>query len=146
MSNNTKRIWNTEELTIAYYIAKWDINGLKMSREDLANFVITNTSVRSLNMQAANFRYLLGLEGYQLEDASQAQRQLVDELDNMTVTQVRNNIFTYADSVSDRTEELRVTFENKSVNQKRDEANAQLDAVYQKKVKSLSQFRNLRKL
>lgn len=142
----TKRIWNTNELTIAYYIAKWDINGLKMSREDLADFVITNTSVRSLNMQAANFRFLLGLEGYQLEDASQAQRQLVDELDNMTVTQVRNTIFTYADSVSERTEELRVTFANKSVNQKRDEANTQLDAIFQKKVMSMSKFRNLRKL
>ena len=87
-------------------------------------------------MQAANFRYLLGLEGYQLEDASAAQRQLVDELDNMTVTQVRNIIFTYADSVSDRTEELKRKNVNKSVNQKRDEADAELDAVYQKKVMS----------
>jgi hypothetical protein len=146
MSNNTKRIWNTEELTIAYYIAKWDENGLKMSKEDLAEYVITNTSVRSLNMQAANFRFLLGLEGYQLEDASAAQRQLVDELDNLTVTQVRNIIFTYADSVSDRTEELKRKSANKSVNQKRDEANAELEAQFQAKVKSLSQFRNLRKL
>jgi len=146
MSNNTKRIWNTEELTMAYYIAKWDENGLKMSKEDLAEYVITNTSTQSLKMQAANFRFLLGLEGYQLEDASAAQRQLVDELDNLTVTQVRNIIFTYSDSVSDRTEELKRKSANKSVNQKRDDENAKLDEVFQAKVKSLSQFRNLRKL
>jgi hypothetical protein len=146
MSNDSKRIWNNKELTIAYYIAKWDSNGLKMSKEDLAEFVITNTSIRSLDMQAANFRFLLGLEGYQLEDASVAQKNLVDELDNLTVTQVRNIIFTYADSVSDRTEELKRKSANKSVNQKRDELNAELDKNFQARVNSISQFRNLRKL
>jgi len=65
-----KRIWSKQELTIAYYVAKFNLNGLEnISLSELAEDVIKNTTKQSLNMQVANFRYLLDIPGHKLEDA-----------------------------------------------------------------------------
>lgn len=143
---NSKRIWNNNELIIAYYIAKWDVNGLKMTEEELAEFVIGNTSTQSLKMQAANFRHLLGIEGYTLEDASNAQRDVVEQLKNKTVTQVRNIIFTYADSVSEQVATLKATKSNKVVNEKRDELNKLMQKNFENELKMKMMNRRLRKI
>jgi hypothetical protein len=143
---NSKRIWNNNELIIAYYVAKWDVNGLKMTEEELAEYVIGNTSAQSLKMQAANFRHLLGIEGYTLEDASQAQRDVVEQLKNSTVTQVRNMIFTYTDSVQEEFDARKASKTNKAVNEKRDQLNAQLQKDFEAQLKMKGMYRRLRKL
>ena len=34
-----QRVWSQEELSIAYYIAKWDYNGLKMDEDYIVDYV-----------------------------------------------------------------------------------------------------------
>ena len=46
-----KKDWSKEELTIAYYIAKWDLSGIDATMEELALAVIGDTTVTSLDMQ-----------------------------------------------------------------------------------------------
>ena len=143
---NQKRIWNNEELTIAYYIAKWDLNGLNMTEEDLADYVIGNTSTQSLRMQTANFRHLLGLEGYSLEDASEAQKSVVDLMANKTVTQVRNIIFTYADSVSDQISANKAKKTNSKIDIRKDELNDMLQMNFENQLAMKSMNRRLRRI
>lgn len=143
---NSKRIWNNNELIIAYYVAKWDVNGLNMTEDELAEYVIGNTSTQSLRMQAANFKHLLGIEGYTLEDASQAQRDVVEQLKNSTVTQVRNIIFTYTDSVQEEFDARKASKVNKEVNEKRDQLNEKLQKDFEAQLKMKGMYRRLKKI
>ena len=89
----TQRIWNQNELTIAYYASKYGtLNGLNMSKEELVDYVIGNTSERSFDMQVANFNYLLGIGESKYTDYSKAMVKVVEDLKNKTVTQVREMI------------------------------------------------------
>lgn len=135
-SNTRKmRVWNKSELTIAYYIAKFGLNGLKMTQEHLAHNVIGNTTVRSLQMQAENFRYILGFDS-QLSHTSKAQRALADKLQNKTATQVREIIFDYCDIMEDViTKKVRAAA-NKKVASKKDQLNAQLQLNFEAQLKT----------
>lgn len=142
----TKRIWNKQELTIAYYIAKWDIGGLKITEQELVDYVIGRTTRPSLKMQVANFRFLLQLDGPQLEDASQAMRSLAEELSNHTVVQVRSIIFNYIDKMEDVILEQKTKGINATINKRRDELNAQLESNFLAQVAQKSIGRRLRKI
>lgn len=143
---SVKRIWNDQELTIAYYIAKWDVAGLKISEKDLVQYVIGETTHTSLKMQVANFRYLLGVEGPQLQDASQSMKRLVDDLANKTMTQVRNTIFAYMEEIEASIEQLKIKGVNAQINKRRDEANAQLNKNFEAQLAIKSQYRRLKRI
>lgn len=135
---NKKRIWNTEELTCAYYVSKYGtLNGLKMTKEELVDYVIGDTTERSFDMQVANFNYIMGVGEYQLEDTSKAQRELVDSLTNKTVTQVREIILTYAEKIDDEVSARRTAVANKSANSKVEELNAEMEKNFQAKLQML---------
>lgn len=137
------RVWNKSELTIAYYIAKFGLNGLKMSEEHLAYNVIGNTTVRSLQMQSENFRYLLGFDS-QLSHTSKAQRDLADKLQNKTTTQVREIIFDYCDIMEDVISKKVRAAANKKTHSKKDELNAQLQLNFEAQVANMKAMgRNL---
>lgn len=138
-----KRFWTREELIIAYYIAKWDYSGLNISEHDFANYVITDTTVASLRMQTACFRQLLGLDGHRLAHCSELMKELVKELENKTISQVRKLIFSYVDLQEDNIKILTIQKENKIVNKKRDQLNTQYQLDFDNKLKSLRRYRNL---
>lgn len=141
--STTKRIWTKEELTIAYYIAKWDYNGLQISEEDLVDGVIGRTTKPSLKMQIANFRYVLGIEGFKLEHASQAMKDLADELANKTVTQVRNlvvDIIVKSDTDIVKAQSSR---SNKAIDKRRESLNKVSEETFQNKMRALGKYRNL---
>lgn len=144
--SSKKRIWSKDELTIAYYIAKWGYAGLRISEYDFAEYIIGNTSIPSLKMQVANFRYLLGIDGFKLEDASKAMKDLTEELSNSTITQVRRMILNYVDSCNEKIEIEKSKSINKQVNKRRDELNEQYDNNFKAKLNMMqSQGRRLRK-
>ena len=96
---STIKKWSKKELQIAYYIAKWDMNGLAIEVEDLMAGVIVGTTKSSLTRQVANFRYILDIPGYQLKNGSKAMAKIVEEFKDTTMTNVRKIVLkTIADA------------------------------------------------
>jgi hypothetical protein len=74
-----RRLWIKEELIIAYYIARCGRKGINHSYRELAETIIGKTTIKSLNCQVATFRYLLGIDGYQLRGSSKLKNEIVKE-------------------------------------------------------------------
>ena len=142
---NKKRIWSSNELIIAYYIAKHGYAGLKISEHDFVEYIIGDTTMPSLRMQVANFRYLLNIEGYQLAaDGKQvAKSKIVEDLQNLTATQVRRIIKDYVDSVEDSIEIAQRNKANREINKKKDALNAQEKINFENKLSHLRRYRRL---
>lgn len=135
---NKQRIWNQKELTIAYYASKYGtLNGLNMSKEELVNYVIGNTSERSFDMQVANFNYLLGIGESKYTDYSKAMVQVVEELKNKTVTQVREMILDYAIEIDEVVAKRKTDLANKKVSTKTQELNDELNKNFEAKLNAM---------
>ena len=133
---NSKRIWNKEELTFAYYVSKYGtLNGLNMSKDEIVEYVIGDTTERSFDMQVANFNYILGLGDYQLDATSRLQVEIVEELKNKTVTQVRDILINYADSIDEVVNSRRTKKNNTVANENVAALNAQEVANFEAKMK-----------
>lgn len=151
MTSSKKRIWNEKELTIAYYIAKWDMLGVGVELEDLVNEVIGDTTVNSLNMQVANFRFLLNIPGRQLEHASNVMKELVDKYQNQTMTQMRRLLNVIISESDVKIEKAKTRRNNDTANEKRDVLNEQERIDHLNKMKSwkndprLSRLRRIQK-
>lgn len=139
-----KRIWTKGELRIAYYIAKWGYHALNITEEELVDHVIGDTSTTSLRRQSANFRFILGIDGYQLEHVSRAQKNLVDELASQNQQQVRRDITAFIDHRSDEIFDRKVSSHNKVVEKKKEDLNNQLQLDFKNKLAIISRGRNLR--
>jgi len=138
-----QRIWSEIELTIAYYIARWDYAGLKISEYEMVEYIIQDTTINSLNMQVANFRFLLGIDGRQLEDASKAMRELVNKLDGKTIVQIRRTILDYA-CEKDTSFSINCHKQNnKAINKKKDKLNEQYRFNFEKELERRSRGRRL---
>lgn len=145
MSQNKKRIWSSNELTIAYYIAKHGYTGLKISEYDFVEYIIGDTTIPSLRMQIANFRYLLNIEGYQLAAGGEqpAKRKIVEELQNLTATQVRRIIKDYVLTIEDSIEIAKRNKSNKEINKRKDALNAQEQINFENKLAQMRRYRKL---
>jgi hypothetical protein len=141
-----KRIWSTEELTIAYYISKWDYSGLNISEEDLVNGVICDTTVASLRMNVANFRNLLNIEGFNLDHTTKAQKQLVEDLKDVTMMQVRQSVLAKISSSFENIKEQKVVKEINKKSEKLAKANKELQAEFERKLALAQKGRNLKKI
>jgi len=133
---NVQHEWSKNDLTIAYYLTRWDYSGLGINDEDIVDSVIPNTTVHSLNMQMANFRFLLNLDGYVLSDASTLMKEIVDTFENSTTEFVKNIVINFiqkCDVTLGRN--LRT---NRKVNEKKDELNRLAQEMFDKKLKSFS--------
>ena len=138
-----KRIWSKKELVIAYYFAKWDMNGLGISKEELVNGVIGNTTIPSLDMQAANFRHIMGIEGYQLTNASKLMYKVVEELKDKTVTQMRKMVSKIIDKSELDIEVSNRRQNNIKVSLKADALNEFERTNFENQLKARRQHRNL---
>jgi len=140
---NSKRMWTKEELTIAYYIAKWDYNGLRATENDLVDIAIGNTTKASLNMHVANFRHLLNIDGYKLENTSKLMDVIIEELKNKTITQVRSIVNKILAGKEDKFAAAQTNRNNAKIAEGAEKANILLTLIFEKKLKSMNRYRNL---
>tara|TARA_R110002126_G_scaffold1823_4_gene10882 strand:+ start:381 stop:818 length:438 start_codon:yes stop_codon:yes gene_type:complete len=142
----SKRIWSKEELTIVYYIAKWDLSGIDISMEELAEAVIGNTTLVSLNMQVSHFKNILNIEETNLTGASNLMRELLEDYRDCTMTQIRARVISkIQSSVSNiiSHKKIKASLESSKRIAKLNKAS---DLVFENKLKGLRKHRNLRKI
>lgn len=84
-----KKIWSKNDLIIALFIAKFSIRGLGKLKPEIAKDIIQDTTVKSLNMQAANFRYLLNLDGVKLSGSSALKIEVRSEFGFLPYSKLR---------------------------------------------------------
>ena len=122
-----------------------DLKGLPVKDEkDLAEGVIGTTKA-SLQMQAANVRYILGYEGGTLTDFSKMQGDVVDEYKNMSVDRLKEiviNIIISRDLEENinKVREANRLRENKKKKKKSQDA---LDEIFRKMGKDPSKMRKI---
>ena len=148
MKKSERRIWNNEELTIAYYITKWGYSGLDISEEDLVNGVIGNTTAASLLKQTANFRDIMNIEGFKLGNgqAQPAKEAVVEELKNMTMTQVRKLVISKIESSEESIKSFNKNLAKTELNKRVIDLNNNLNDIHNKKVAALLSHRNLKRI
>jgi len=140
-----KHEWSEKDLVIAYYISKWDYNGLGIDEYDLIDSVIPNSTVQSLSMQVANFRHLLNIDGYKLSDSSKLMKVIVDKYDGVPAEKVKGIVSKIIDGCD--VELGRGKRSNKAIDKKKLELNAELERNYQAKLKLMKNMgRNLKRV
>jgi len=83
-SSLRNHVWNEEDAILTLYYVKFGLDRLPVQNEkELAEWIIGST-VGSLNMQAANIRYLLGYPDGVLTDFSAAQKAAVNKYGDAT--------------------------------------------------------------
>jgi len=140
LKSNSKRIWSNEELTIAFYIAKYGVEQLKMDEDFIVDYVIGNTSVASLKMQVANFNELLDLDGPRLAAYSKAMVTVVDNNDNKSQKDLTQEIFNFCDTRENEIADRKTKVANKSVAQKTLDLNIELNKNFDAKMKSFAKM------
>lgn len=143
---DAKRIWNKKELIIAYYIAKWGIHGLGVESEDLVESVIGDTTVKSLEMQISNFRFILDLPGNRLEHAGATKIKLAEELQNVTYTNIKKMVLGMINESGAKIKKAKISRNNKQTMDRRDELNARSQKNFKNKMKEMNRHRRLRSL
>ena len=82
--------WDKDDTILTLYYVKHDLKGLPVENEkDLAEGVIGSTKA-SLNMQAANVRYVLGYDEGVLDCFSEIQKQVVEEYNDKTPDELKD--------------------------------------------------------
>lgn len=141
MKTRTKK-WGKDDLLFPYIEALYGLSCLKINEEQACH-VIGDTSIGSFKMQTANFRFLLNTEGWQLDDASKAMKQMVDDLANKTKTDIMRLA---KQVIRDRgfSDEIKTAVEhNEMVNRRKVRLNKMLESNYQAKLKMLRRRRKL---
>ena len=141
--SKSNKIWTKEDLTIAYYIAKWDYSGLGINEDGLVE-VIGNTTKASLLKQTANFRFILGIDGYKLNGSSKNKKVLADELQNKTITQVRKIVLDAIESSDYDVQKAEGTRTNTIIKKRTDKLNEESEQAFQNKLKALRKHQNLK--
>ena len=137
---NSKRIWSNEELTIAFYIAKYGVEQLKMDEDFIVDYVIGDTTVASLKMQVANFNELLDLDGPRLTAYSKAMITVVDNNDNKSQKDLTQEIFNFCDTRENEIADRKIKVANRSVSQKTVDLNIELNRTFDAKMKSFAKM------
>lgn len=139
--SNSKRIWNNEELTFAYYVAKYgNLSALKMTKEDVVHHIIGDTTEHSFDMQVENFRNLLGIVDSPYNNYSQKMVEVSESLKNTTITNVRTILMDYAIKMDDVAESRRVARANKSLTEKKDILNEELNKNFEAKLANFAKM------
>jgi len=148
MNKNEKslRIWTREELIITYYVTRYDLTGLGITEEDLVLGVIGGTTVHSFHMQQANFRYGLGIEGYQLDSVSRSMWNLIEEFKDKEMLDIRPMIIDYISKSNEKIKKSQIQQRNKKTETKMSEANRLLDEQFQRELKKKMFGRRLKKV
>lgn len=127
--------WTIEDLTIAYYVTKWDCKGLGIDENDIVDCVITDTTLQSLKMQMANFRHLLNIDGYKLSDSSKLMSIVVEKYDGCSMKEVQKDVSSIIDN-SD-IELNRSIKANIVIDRTKQELNSKLNEQFEAKLRSM---------
>jgi len=137
--------WNKEDAILTLYYVKYNLNSLPVKdEEELATCIIGSTKA-SLNMQAANIRYILGDEHYTLSDYSKIQEEVVNEyntLSELDLRQVVIDIISKRD-VESNIQELRIRKKEKERKDKEKSKKLELDEIFRKMGKDPSKMRKV---
>ena len=95
MMKNTK--WTELELVIVYYIAKWGTYGAVKGLDRIGVLHLVDHSINSIQHTIGKFQRLLGIKVVDAEgtfdwNPSKLQKQVVKDLENKTISQVRELI------------------------------------------------------
>ena len=140
LKSNSKRIWSNEELTIAFYIAKYGAEQLKMDEDFIVDYVIGNTSVASLKMQVMRFNELLDLDGPRLTAPTPAMAKVVNDNDNKSQKNLTQEIFDFCDTRENEIADRKTKVANRSVSQKTVDLNIELNKTFDAKMKSFAKM------
>lgn len=137
--------WNKEDAILTLYYVKYNLNSLPVKdEEELATCIIGSTK-SSLNMQAANIRYIIGDEHYTLSDYSKIQEEVVNEyntLSELDLRQVVIDIISKRD-VKSNIQELRIRKKEKERKDKEKAKKLELDEIFRKMGKDPSKMRKV---
>ena len=120
--------------------------GLRIDEDALVNGVIGNTTKRSLEMQMANFRFALNIEGYQLEDVSQAMWDVINKYKDYTSSMIRTVVREYIEGSADQIALAETKQNNKASEKRRLEVNEASQAEFDRKLKYQRKHRRLRSI
>jgi hypothetical protein len=137
--------WSKEDTIVTYFFVKFGIKGLPVKDEkELAEFVI-GTSVVSLQMQAANIRYLLGYEDGVLTDFSKVQSDVVDQYKNTSVEELKQIVIDIIlkRDFEDNVKKVRESIRLKDLELKKKNAKNELDEIFRKMGKDPSKMKKL---
>lgn len=144
--SNSNKNWTKQETELAYYVTKFECNGLGLNERELCTYILGNITVNCFKFQKANFNHLLNQEGFKLDHVSKLQLEVFEECKNLTITQLREKIKPFIKSQEEKHEKIKSIAYNDSVEKRRQKANEALNKVHEDKLKSLRKHRNLRKL
>ena len=141
--------WDKDDTILTLYYVKHDLKGLPVNDEkDLAEGVIGSTKA-SLNMQAANVRYVLGYDEGVLDCFSEIQKQVVEEYNDMCCEELRElcvNIIDKRD-INGNLEKVRraqkVKLEAKKKKEKDKARQEELDAIFRAMGKDPSKMKKV---
>lgn len=138
-----QRKWTEKELLVAYYVARFGRTGLDADDDELTEIIIPGSTIAGLNMQAANFRYLLNLDGYKLSHTSKLQEKITEEYKNKTTTQIRNELHEFFCSFEEKVESNAVKRNNCECERRKQALNTQYEENFKAKFTQLSKGRRL---
>ncbi|MDY0270622.1 hypothetical protein [Trichloromonas sp.] len=137
--------WNKEDAILTLYYVKYNLNSLPVKDEEELSTCIIGSTKASLNMQAANIRYILGDEHYTLSDYSKIQEEVVNEyntLSELDLRQVVIDIISKRD-VESNIQELRIRKKEKERKDKEKSKKLELDEIFRKMGKDPSKMRKV---
>jgi len=141
--------WDKDDTILTLYYVKHDLKGLPVNDEkDLAEGVIGSTKA-SLNMQAANVRYVLGYDEGVLDCFSEIQKQVVEEYSGMSCDELRELCINIIDKrdVNGNLEKVRLSqkakLEAKKKKEREKKAQDDLDAMWRRMGKDPSKMKKV---
>lgn len=82
-------------LEVAYYIANWNYNGLKINKEEVLEKIETKTDLKTFEGLIKDFRSTIMAKDLKSLELSENMISVHDRLKNKTVTQIRTIVGDY---------------------------------------------------
>jgi hypothetical protein len=102
-----KEEWNEDDQTLAFFNAKYGVEELGFSLQEIAETVI-GTSIASLQKQTANFKYLMGFSG--LDRPNKMQTEVFNKYNSLTRQQFKSLCLDIIEKNADNFDKQKSTF------------------------------------
>jgi hypothetical protein len=137
--------WDKDDTILTLYYVKYDLKGLPVKDEkDLAEGIIGSTKA-SLQMQAANVRFVLGYDNGVLDCFSDIQKKVVDEYNDKSfdeLKQISIDIILKRD-VNGNLQKVKDAQKLKEVEKKKKEQQKELEDIFRKMGKDPSKMKKV---
>lgn len=138
-----KHKWTKDDTIITLYYVLYDLKGLPVSDvNDLAEIIIDST-VPSLQMQAANVRYAMGETTNVLTDFSKLQEEVVNQYRKLSYNELHDIVLRIIDRRTEKIEKLKSDKEDRIKKEREDKNKVELDMIFRKMGKDPKKMRPL---